>query len=80
MKAHLSERGQIVIPKKIRDAIHAGKGDAFEVETDGKVIYLKPLRKFKADKWQDYADIAQGIAEKYLKGKKKEKEREQVYP
>jgi AbrB family looped-hinge helix DNA binding protein len=80
MMAQLSERGQVVIPKKIRDAVHVGKGDQFEVETDGKVIFLKPVRRFKATKWQDYAGIAEGIAEKYLKDKAKEKEDERVYP
>ena len=80
MRTQISERGQVVIPKKIREAVHAGKGDEFEVETDGNVIYLKPIRKFKAEKWQDYAGIAEGITEKYLADKKKEKKDEQVYP
>lgn len=80
MKTQLSERGQIVIPKKIRDAVHAEKGDEYEVETDGNVIYLRPIRKFRAQRWQDYVGIAEGITEKYLADKRKEKKNEQVYP
>lgn len=80
MKTQLSERGQVVIPKKIRDAFHAKKGMEFEVETDGRVIYLKPIARFKAKKWQDYAGIAEGITDKFLADKKKEKKNEQVYP
>ena len=80
MKAQLSERGQIVIPKKIRDTVHAAKGDAFEIETDGDIIYLKPIRKFKAQRWQDYIGIAENITGKYLEDKKREKVDEQIYP
>lgn len=80
MKTQLSERGQIVIPKKIREAIRAEKGDVFDVELSGDTIILKPVRRFKAAKWQDYAGIGEGITEQYLKDKEEEKERENVYP
>jgi AbrB family looped-hinge helix DNA binding protein len=80
MKTQLSERGQLVIPKKIRETIHVSKGDEFEVEIVGETIVLKPLRKFKAQKWQDYIGIGEGIMDSYLKDKKKEKEHENVYP
>jgi AbrB family looped-hinge helix DNA binding protein len=76
MKTQLSERGQLVIPKKIRETIHVSKGDEFEVEIIGETIVLKPLRKFKAQKWQDYIGIGEGIMDSYLKDKKKEKEHE----
>lgn len=80
MKTLLSERGQIVIPKKIRDAINVGKGDEFEVELKGDVLILKPIKRFKAQKWQDYIGIGKGIVGRHLKDKRKEKEREDVYP
>jgi len=73
MKTQLSERGQIVVPKKIREAIHVGKGGEFEVDVVGKTIVLKPLRRFKARKWQDYVGIGEGMVDSYLKDKKKEK-------
>lgn len=80
MKTLVSERGQVVIPKKIRDTIHLSKGDELEIDIVGETIVLKPLRRFKAKKWQDYAGIAEGIADSYVKDKKKEKANEDVYP
>ncbi len=80
MKTLLSERGQVVIPKKIREAIHAEKGDEFEIEVIGESIVLKPIKRFKAKKWQDYIGIGEGIVDVYLKEKQEEKEKEDVYP
>ncbi|HEY6010464.1 MAG TPA: AbrB/MazE/SpoVT family DNA-binding domain-containing protein [Nitrospirota bacterium] len=80
MKTLMSERGQVVIPKKIRDAIHINKGDELDIEVRDDVIVLKPLRRFKAKKWQDYAGIGAGIVSAHLKDKKKEKANEDVYP
>jgi len=80
MKTQLSERGQVVIPKKVRDAIDLHKGDEFEVEVVGETIILKPLRRFKAQRWQDYVGIGEGIVDYHLKSKKKEKDSEDVYP
>ncbi|MEW5744264.1 MAG: AbrB/MazE/SpoVT family DNA-binding domain-containing protein [Nitrospirota bacterium] len=80
MKTHVSERGQVVIPKKIRDALRIDKGDELDVEVVGEAILLKPRKRFKAQKWQDYIGVAEGIAEFHLKEKKKEKKREDLYP
>jgi AbrB family looped-hinge helix DNA binding protein len=79
MKTLLSERGQVVIPKKIRDSIHINKGDELEIEVQGDAIVLKPLKRFKARKWQDYAGIGEGIVAAHLRDKKKEKADEDVY-
>ena len=73
----LSERGQIVIAKKIRDSVHIEKGDELEIETEGETIILKPIRRFKAKKWQDYAGIGEGLVDAYLTDKKKEKQSSQ---
>jgi AbrB family looped-hinge helix DNA binding protein len=80
MKTLLSERGQVVIPKKIRETVHIAKGDELEIEVVGETIVLKPIRRFKADKWQDYAGIGDGIVTSHLKDRKKEKTDEDVYP
>ncbi|GER94851.1 AbrB family transcriptional regulator [hot springs metagenome] len=80
MKTLLSERGQVVIPKKIREAVHVEKGDEFEIEVVGETIMLKPIKRFKAQKWQDYIGIGEGIVDFYLKEKREEKEKEDVYP
>lgn len=79
MRTLLSERGQVVIPKKIRDAIHLNKGDELEIEVKGDAIVLKPLKRFKARKWQDYAGIGDGLVAAHLKDKKKEKADEDAY-
>jgi AbrB family looped-hinge helix DNA binding protein len=79
MRTLLSERGQVVIPKKIRDSIHLNKGDELEIEVKGDSIVLKPLKRFKARKWQDYAGIGEGIVAAHLKDKKKEKADEDAY-
>ncbi len=80
MKTQLSERGQVVIPKKIRETIRVSKGDEFEVDIVGDSIVLKPIRRFKAQKWQDYSGIGGDIVDSYLEDKKKEKKHENVYP
>ncbi len=80
MKTLMSERGQVVIPKKIRDTVHINKGDELEIEVVGGAVVLKPLRRFKARKWQDYAGIGEGLVAAHLKDRKKEKADEDVYP
>jgi len=76
----MSERGQVVIPKKIRDSIRLNKGDELDIEVRGEAIILKPLKRFKAAKWQDYAGIGAGIVAAHLKDKKKERADEDVHP
>jgi len=72
----IKSRGQVVIPKKIREAVHVEKGDEFEIEVVGETIVLKPIKRFKAQKWQDYIQkwqdyigIGEGIVDSYLKEK-----------
>ena len=80
MKTLVSERGQVVIPKKIRETVHIGKGDELEIEVVGDTVVLKPIRRFKANKWQDYAGIGEGVVDAHLRDRKKEKDNEDVYP
>ncbi len=80
MKTILSERGQVVIPKKIRETVHIEKGDEFEIEVVGEAIVLKPIKRFKAQKWQDYIGIGEGIVDSFIKDKQTDKDKEDVYP
>ncbi|HWR90746.1 MAG TPA: AbrB/MazE/SpoVT family DNA-binding domain-containing protein [Dissulfurispiraceae bacterium] len=80
MKTLVSEKGQVVIPKKIREVMHIEKGDELEIETVGETIILKPVRRFRAKKWQDYVGIGEGLVDAHLGEKKKEKANEDVYP
>jgi AbrB family looped-hinge helix DNA binding protein len=79
MKSIVGERGQIVIPKKIRERLRLEKGTLLDVDTtdDNTAILLKPLRKKRKD-WRDWigAFEGEGLTGEYLKEKKKEKERE----
>lgn len=42
----LSSKGQIIIPKAVRDAHGWGPGTEFEIEDAGGAIVLRPVRGF----------------------------------
>ncbi len=73
MKTLVSERGQVVIPKKVRETVHINKGDELEIEVVGETVVLKPIRRFKADTWRDYAGIGEGIVAAHLKDRKRKR-------
>jgi AbrB family looped-hinge helix DNA binding protein len=56
---HLSEKGQIVIPKRIRAAHNWEPGTEFSVEDLGESIALKPIRSFRRTKLRDVLGCAQ---------------------
>ncbi len=82
MKSIVGERGQIVIPKQIRERLGLEKGMVLEVETtiDDNVIVLRPIRKKRKD-WKDWigAFEKEGLVKEYLKDKKSEKEKERKW-
>jgi AbrB family looped-hinge helix DNA binding protein len=41
----LSSKGQVVLPKKIRDNIKIRQGTVLQITLDGKRIILEPLQK-----------------------------------
>lgn len=50
MLLRLSSKGQVVLPKKIREKLHLKNGDQFQARiVDGKII-LEPVRTDKIDK------------------------------
>ena len=55
----LSEKGQIVIPKRIRAGHKWEPGLEFSVEDLGDSIALKPMRAFKQTKPRDVLGCAQ---------------------
>jgi len=79
MKSVVGERGQVVIPKQIREKLGLEKGTILEVETtgDNNSIVLRPMRKRRKD-WREWIGIFEGeeLIREYLKEKKKEKEKE----
>jgi AbrB family looped-hinge helix DNA binding protein len=55
----LSEKGQIVIPKRIRADHNWEPGLEFSIEDLGDSIALKPMRAFKQTKLRDVLGCAQ---------------------
>lgn len=55
----LSEKGQIVIPKRIRADHHWEPGMEFSVEDLGDSIALKPLRSFRRTKLREVLGCVQ---------------------
>ncbi|HHW43248.1 MAG TPA: AbrB/MazE/SpoVT family DNA-binding domain-containing protein [Desulfotomaculum sp.] len=47
----LSTKGQIVIPKQIREALGVKSGTSFKVELKGGRIILEPVKKCVADEF-----------------------------
>jgi len=79
MKTLMSERGQVVIPKRIRDTLNIQKGDELDIEMVEDTIVLKTVKRFKARTWRDYTGLREGIIDAHLKEKKTEKEKEDAY-
>lgn len=79
MKSIIGERGQIVIPKQIREKLGLERGTILEVETSGddNLIVLRPMRKKRKD-WREWIGTyeEEGLTREYLEAKKKEKEKE----
>jgi AbrB family looped-hinge helix DNA binding protein len=49
MKTVVSSRGQIVVPKTIRDSLGIQEGDVLDVQENGTRIILTKLERPKAD-------------------------------
>ncbi|HWP91861.1 MAG TPA: AbrB/MazE/SpoVT family DNA-binding domain-containing protein [Thermodesulfobacteriota bacterium] len=82
MKSTVGERGQVVIPKEIRDRLGLEKGTILEVETAGEdnLIVLRPLKKRKRH-WREWIGTfkGKGLIREYLADKKKERERDKKW-
>ncbi len=50
LTAKVSSKGQVVLPKRIRDDLKINRGSLFQVTQDGKRIILTPLRKSVQEK------------------------------
>jgi AbrB family looped-hinge helix DNA binding protein len=52
-KLTIDKAGRVVIPKKLRDALHLSSGDSLEIESQGDEFVLRPVREeatmFKED-------------------------------
>jgi AbrB family looped-hinge helix DNA binding protein len=43
-KLILDKAGRVVLPKKLREELHLGAGDAIQMESEGEQITLRPIR------------------------------------
>lgn len=64
MTTTLTSKGQVTIPKKVRDALHLAPGNAveFAVNDAGEVVLRKAGRKAATNK-QDRFDAVRGSAQ-----------------
>ena len=45
METKISTKGQVVLPRAVREKLGLRPGDALDVKTDGDAIVLRPQRK-----------------------------------
>jgi len=64
----LTSKGQLVIPKAVRDALHLKSGTSLSVTTDGDRIVLEPIsskRRHLSD-WLPAIQVKRRISDKNL--------------
>ena len=79
MRTALSEKGQIVIPKQIREKLKLEKGNVFEIELKGNLIILKPAGKTqKVKDWRELRGFLKGrySTRQFLEGRQEDRKRE----
>ena len=79
MKTILSQKGQVVIPKEIREKLKLEKGSIFEIELQDNLIILKPVGKtLKVRHWKELRGLLKGkySTRQFLEKRKKDRERE----
>jgi AbrB family looped-hinge helix DNA binding protein len=64
----LTSKGQLVIPKPVRDALHLKSGTSLSVTTDGERIVLEPisLKRRHLSDWLDGIQIERRISQDVL--------------
>ncbi|QJA06304.1 AbrB/MazE/SpoVT family DNA-binding domain-containing protein [Thermosulfurimonas marina] len=75
----LSSKGQIVIPREVRERLGLKKGDLLEMELEGELIKLKLLSKSKNLKnWKSLRGLLKGkySTREFLTDRAEERKRE----
>jgi len=64
----LTSKGQLVIPKPVRDALHLKSGTSLSVTTDGERIVLEPIssKRLHLSDWLPLIQIKRRVSEKEL--------------
>ncbi|MEP7041942.1 MAG: AbrB/MazE/SpoVT family DNA-binding domain-containing protein [Dokdonella sp.] len=68
MNTTLTSKGQLVIPKPIRDALHLKSGTTLSVTTDGGRIVLEPVssKRQSLSDWLTSIQVRRKISSKIL--------------
>lgn len=76
MEVKLTTKGQLVIPKRVRQALGLSDGDRLEVQVVGDKIVLQPLssKKILAELYGKYAglDLLAALEDEHLRELKNE--------
>jgi antitoxin PrlF len=69
MKTTVSEKGQITIPKRIRDKLGLKPGTLLDLEAEsGKLVGVKRMPEDLLDKWRGKGKLPHGLSvDEYLK-------------
>ena len=64
----LTSKGQLVIPKPVRDALHLKSGTSLSVTTDGERIVLEPIssKRLHLSDWLPALQVRRRISTKDL--------------
>jgi len=67
-KTTLTSKGQLVIPKPVRDALHLKSGTSLSVTTDGERIVLEPIssKRLHLADWLPSLQVKRHITQKAL--------------
>ncbi len=79
MRATLSERGQVVIPKNIRQQLGLKKGTVLEVTVEDDKVVMKPVADaVRVRHWEDLKGLLKGkyTTDELLKERMKDRELE----
>lgn len=68
----LSSKGQIAIPKQVREALNLTEGTKLTLEVRGQDIILS-----KGDDWRKLRGAARGITKDFLEFRREEREKEE---
>ena len=79
MRATVSERGQVVIPKNIREQLGLKKGSVLEVTVEDDKVVMKPVANtVRARHWEDLKGLLKGkyTTKQFLEERQKDRELE----
>ena len=59
--AKIRERGQITIPKQIRDSLGLKKGDVVEARIEGDCVVIMPKKSTKPENWTKLLQVMNSV-------------------